>query len=105
MRVLSVLGRCSQLPVFYKFTIVGVFALILIGTSASADHTTRRIVDTLGCLSGVLSGEIEALANALQPRFRPARSIFGSTGINCGAQRTMASQKAFPSVSCSSVPR
>ncbi|KAI0105660.1 SGNH hydrolase-type esterase domain-containing protein [Nemania sp. FL0031] len=32
MRVLSVLGRCSQLPAFYKFTIVGVFALILIAT-------------------------------------------------------------------------
>jgi len=31
MRVLSVVGRCSQLPAFYKFTIFGVLVLILIG--------------------------------------------------------------------------
>ncbi|KAI1815603.1 SGNH hydrolase-type esterase domain-containing protein [Poronia punctata] len=32
MRVLTVVGRCSQLPAFYKFTIFGVLVLILIAT-------------------------------------------------------------------------
>ena len=47
MKVLSVLGRCSQLPLFYKFTIVGVFALVLIGKfslHAAPLWTSRGIV-------------------------------------------------------------
>ncbi|KAI1349972.1 SGNH hydrolase-type esterase domain-containing protein [Xylaria sp. FL0043] len=47
MRLLSVLGRCSQLPVFYKFTIVGIFALILIATLQSGPVDFREHWDKL----------------------------------------------------------
>ncbi|KAI1114077.1 SGNH hydrolase-type esterase domain-containing protein [Nemania sp. NC0429] len=47
MKVLSVLGRCSQLPVFYKFTLVGVFALILLATLQTGPVDFRQHWDKL----------------------------------------------------------
>ncbi|KAJ8121938.1 hypothetical protein ONZ43_g1741 [Nemania bipapillata] len=47
MKVLSVLGRCSQLPAFYKFTIIGVFALILIASFQTGPVDFREHWDKL----------------------------------------------------------
>ncbi|GAP88080.1 putative carbohydrate esterase family 3 protein [Rosellinia necatrix] len=47
MKVLSVVGRCSQLPTFYKFTLFGVFALILLATLQTGPVDFRQHWDKL----------------------------------------------------------
>ncbi|KAI1433562.1 SGNH hydrolase-type esterase domain-containing protein [Xylaria sp. CBS 124048] len=47
MKMLSVFGCCSHLPGFYKFTILGVFALILIATLRTGPVDFRQHWDKL----------------------------------------------------------
>ncbi|KAI8626972.1 SGNH hydrolase-type esterase domain-containing protein [Xylariaceae sp. FL1651] len=47
MRVLSVLGGCSQLPTFYKFTLFGVLALIILATLQTGPVDFREHWDKL----------------------------------------------------------
>ncbi|KAI1161473.1 SGNH hydrolase-type esterase domain-containing protein [Nemania serpens] len=77
MKVLSVLGRCSQLPVFYKFTVVGVFALILLATLQTGPVDFREHWDKLR------GSKNHGLANGI-----PLRVMFIGASMTLGEHST-----------------